>query len=102
MQSFVKININDSIKIKLRPKGEMLIATERARLQAVFPGHDWTNFMKPDADGYLKMQIWTMMEFFGPHTSIGCDSPIETDVWIAFTERPQSADAQASGVVFNG
>lgn len=70
-----KFNINDSVYVKLTPKG-----------YAIHRDY-WLPFTKDkymppsrDADGYSKFQLWDLMYVFGSHMHLGCKVPFETEI----------------------
>lgn len=50
----MKININDKVRVKLTPHGEIILAMDEYASD------------KPDADGVLETQFWELMRVFGP------------------------------------
>lgn len=81
MKSF---NINDTVKVKLTEHGKKLL--ER----------DWNDFWgsrgklneypykpkEPDADGYVRFQLWDLMYKLGKYCGLGCEPPFETVILI--------------------
>jgi repressor LexA len=76
----MKINLNDIVKLKINQKGIDILRKNHDELKATFP--KLGEFMPPasDAEGYYHMQLWSVMETFGPHIHIGFNIPIETEI----------------------
>jgi hypothetical protein len=72
----VPFNINSSVRILLTDYGREVYmeAFERVGLEVGPP--------KEDADGWVTMQLWTVMELFGPHIHMGCKQPFSTQIEI--------------------
>lgn len=65
-RKMIKVNLNDCMLFKITEYGEGLL-----------PHH-----FKKNEDGWYRGQIWEVMEVFGPHMCIGCNSKIELNVLI--------------------
>lgn len=50
----MKINVNDKVRVKLTPHGEIILAMDEYATD------------KPDVDGWLEMPLWELMRVFGP------------------------------------
>ncbi len=74
-----KININDSVLIKLTPHG---INVLRERWNEVFHDDPEYPFKPPDVDenGYSQMQLWDVMNRFGSNTYCGSDLCFEVEI----------------------
>lgn len=83
----IAINMNDYVLIKLRPAGVEILRRDEERIRADVPSYHATQFTE-GPDGYTKMQLWAVMEMFGPHIHMGFDVPFETDIRIV---RPEIA-----------
>lgn len=77
----VKFNVNSKVKVKLTDKGWDILRADRERMQKLVPTHDW-KLPTPDEDGYLTYQMWTFMQMFGPHITMGMMPPFETDIFL--------------------
>ena len=64
------INMNGYVKIKLLPKG-----LEIMRDQGLRPTD-----LEEDENGFVKFQLWEVMNTFGAHCFQGCELPFETDI----------------------
>jgi hypothetical protein len=72
----MKINVNDTIKVKLKDAGRDI---HRA---------DWLKYMpanypykiNEDAEGYSSWSIWNFMQLFGHHIYLGMTVPFDTDI----------------------
>jgi hypothetical protein len=63
-QHRASINLNDDVKVKLTDSGRDVLAMQQLRRQQ-------------DADGYIKFQLWELMNIFGVHVYNGCSIPFE-------------------------
>lgn len=74
----MKLNLNDMVKVIIKPKGYEALRLEHEELFAKYPNIG--PFVPPssDADGFHHMQLWRVMEVFGPHIHMGCEVPIDT------------------------
>lgn len=72
----IKFNINDSIKVKLKPEG-VKIWKEIYTFNGKTPDGP-----RCDEDGYVRFQLWDFMQMYGPHTCIGAIPPYETEILI--------------------
>ena len=61
-QHRASININDDVKVKLTDSGRDVLAMQQLRRQQ-------------DADGYIKFQLWELMNVFGSYVYNGCSIP---------------------------
>lgn len=63
----MKINVNDTVRVKLTGAGRAAIAG--------------IAFLKPDDDGWLDIQLWEAMYVFGPKMFHGnSELPFETNI----------------------
>jgi hypothetical protein len=67
----MKININDTAKVKLTPKGKLLCAINAEPI------------MK---DGAIELPLWALMRIFGPHIHMGMTEMFFVDNEIEITE----------------
>lgn len=82
MSEWKPINLNDEVMVRLKPRGlEILRSNHYALLGPLGERHP---FKAPevDEDGWSRFQLWTLMQEFGPHISIGMDVPFETEIKI--------------------
>ncbi|MGG3307336.1 hypothetical protein ABER23_07905 [Paenibacillus lautus] len=79
-----QVNLNEYVKVKLTDHGISILKKERAELNKRFAERGLTGFgeyePKVDEDGYTSFQLWDLMQRLGPHISIGCQLPFETNV----------------------
>ena len=66
----MKINLNQSAKVKLTKKGQLVLKTHSDILYR----------MSVDAGGYCTLQLWELMEVFGPHIYHGCEPLMDMNV----------------------
>ena len=76
-----KFNVNESVWVRLNPKGREILWREHERFYASI-GRPGTPYITPkeDADGWSKWQLWSLMADFGPHMHMGGDTPFETTI----------------------
>ena len=67
----MKFNMNDNVKIKITEHGRELLSNG-----------SFEHLYKEDDNGWSKWQLWHVMEIFGPHISLGCTPPFETEIEI--------------------
>jgi hypothetical protein len=67
----IEFNVNDYVWIRLTPKGQQ-IYRQKYSLRPMEMGYD--------SDGWLKMQLWEVMQCFGPHILMGFDPCFETTI----------------------
>ncbi|MGL4754058.1 MAG: hypothetical protein ACRCXB_16935 [Aeromonadaceae bacterium] len=76
------MNINESVTIKLNETGMEILRAEHADLKSAFPYlHDFVE-IESDEDGLYpkKMQLWSVMQTFGPYISLGANPPFSTEI----------------------
>ena len=61
-QHRASINLNHEVKVKLTDSGQDVLAMQQLRRQQ-------------DADGYIKFQLWELMNIFGSYVYNGCSIP---------------------------
>ena len=68
-QTAVRINLNEIVKFKLSERGEEIY---RHRYDGFWmDGSPCRQEPKLDDDGYMSMQLWTFMQTFGEHMTLG-------------------------------
>lgn len=85
----VKFNINDHVKVKLTEKGRDIYYHRYDDWFGQFPNSDYVpiaSYPEVDEDGYTEIQLWHLMEIFGPYLYNGCNVPFE-DNNIYFDEK---------------
>lgn len=86
MSEPIKINLNDTVRIRLNPKGEEMIREHYARLVGVGLPADTAQYLltklQPDAEGYVEMQMWQMAHLFGPSMAMHLPPPIKTEILV--------------------
>lgn len=80
---YTKFNINDTVKVKLTERGKKLHREEWDRVFGDKSGFTYS-LPKEDENGYSSWQMWSLMETFGKHVSLGCECPFDTDILIEF------------------
>lgn len=69
-----EVNINDDVFVKVTEYGWRCV--------------DPLMVPDADADGWRQMQLWRVMELFGPHTGLGVRCPIETTIKFELAVEP--------------
>jgi len=87
----MKVNINDMVKVRLTDEGRRL---HRANHDEFVNGIK-TRSGKPitleydapkeDTDGWSRWQLWSLMQEFGHHMSLGRNPPFETEIEVEQT-----------------
>lgn len=70
----ISFNVNSWVHVKLNERGRQIYVDHHAT-----PGRVVTP-PSIDADGFTGFQLWSLMEIYGPHLSIGMDPPFETTI----------------------
>lgn len=77
-------NLNNYVRIKLKPEGLRILKEQHDELYSVITarGGKRREFEPPtaDADGWVKMQLWCLMQDFGPYIRLGAEAPFETEI----------------------
>lgn len=66
MTAIVSLTPNDMVRIRVMPTGMKMIEVERENLSKRVRSIDWSTWRKPDEGGWLELQLWEVMNFFGP------------------------------------
>lgn len=74
------VNVNDTVLVTLREPGAKIMADRNAEGRKLVPSHDWGP--DPEAGSELRMQLWQVMQIFGPHICMSGECPIETTVQV--------------------
>lgn len=87
----VKFNLNDHVLVKVTSEGIEALRENHDQLNA-FLGGRLSDFTPPQVDenGYTRMQLWCVMQEFGPHIRMGNLPPIETEMF--FESVPNTPD----------
>lgn len=81
MSQYIKININDCVKVKITKEGWDHL--ERLDKEQDLPPGSSRSLYAPDDNGYSKMELWKLMNEFGNILYNGCKIPFETEVIIS-------------------
>lgn len=73
----MKFNINDYVWVKLNDKGKELYLRSFDDIPLEFRR---VRLLEVDSDGYSKFQMWSFMQIFGPHISMGFNPPFDTTI----------------------
>lgn len=81
MSNIIKININFTVRVKLTDFGREMHRKDHVDF--------WTAHGRPDmryhppvtdSDGWSRFQLWSLMQCFGNHVSLGSVPPFETEI----------------------
>lgn len=73
-----KFNINDHVKVKLNDFGKTIYYHQFDRFNDMC-GKIMIEPKYPEVDeeGFTEMQLWQLMNIYGPHLANGCNVPFE-------------------------
>jgi len=83
----MNFNINETVKVKITPFGHKILKEYHDNLMQKIPNTSTLErkYQEPpvDEDGYIAMQLWSVMQKFGPHIHLGMnEQPISTTIII--------------------
>ena len=79
-----KFNINSTVKIRLTEYGKQVLEKEHNKFWSSrgmldkFPYQPY----QEDENGYVKFQLWNLMDKLGKYCGIGCAMPFDTVILI--------------------
>lgn len=90
------LNLNDTVRVKIKPEGVELLRREYEARFADYPKVGPYTPPKVDNDGYSRWQLWSFMQDFGPHIHLGMLPPFETEILLdAYTQAEPARRAAA-------
>ena len=70
MKIKMEFNVNENVKVRLTESGKKIYLKEHL-----------SSLPEVDSEGYTQMQLWEVMNVFGPHLSLGMhEMAIETNI----------------------
>lgn len=85
-----KLNLNDTVKVKLKDNGVEILRQRHDELYRFVKarGGEIREFVPPqvDAEGYSRDQLWHLFEAFGPYINLSCNPPFETTILVEVDE----------------
>lgn len=78
--SWVDFNINSRVRVKLTNEGRAELRRQAADLRKTFPRLGEFDPVREDKDGWMEMQLWSLMESLGHMCHIGFSGPFETAI----------------------
>lgn len=84
--------LSDYVWVKVTPDGEKAWDAYHARIRASFEswvGDQYEKKLERDAKGYTKLQMWQVMEIFGPNLTSKSDGTSVIDS-VYFTKDPNA------------
>lgn len=82
MTDWLKLNVNDTVKVRLTNSGKLAHRRAHDELRRQFPKLRKYSPPKTDADGWSEWQLWHLMQAFGPVISLGSEPPFETTILV--------------------
>lgn len=77
----IPFNINSFVRVKVTEIGHKQHRKLHDDLIALAKGVYWPYVpLEVDADGWTPMQLWEVMQVWGPHMGNGLPVPIETEI----------------------
>jgi len=75
----MEFNINETVRVKLTPRGRKVHRQDHINFWSQFPGKK-CEYRPPveDEEGWSRWQLWCLMKEFGPHVDMGMDLCFET------------------------
>jgi hypothetical protein len=84
VEQWVKINVNDNIRVKLLDEGYQILADDHNQFLGRIPNWESRDAAyyksKADKDGYTTFQMWEFMQKFGPLIKMGRKVHFEMDI----------------------
>lgn len=80
MTETVAVNLNDWVRVRLTDYGREVIR-EQNREWTKKTGHEFTG-PEEDDDGWTRWQLWSLIERFAGHVTMGGVMPYETGIKI--------------------
>lgn len=80
-----RLNMNEAVLIKIKQRGHEIMRERHEALRREFPTVGPYRPPDVDANGYTRMQLWCVMQEFGPHITMGFEPPFETEILIPVT-----------------
>lgn len=79
----MRFNVNNYVRVKLTEEGRQILRDEYAKRAAQHPADyfGWS-YVEPVADqeGYVRFQLWSFMQKFGPHMHLGMKMPFDAEI----------------------
>ena len=82
-QTMIKVNINNSVKVKLTEQGILILKREHDELNKRIIEHGGKGLgfrLELDENGYCKEQLWSLMQKFGKYMRMGENLPFSTTI----------------------
>lgn len=72
-----KVNLNDTVKVKLTEEGIQVLARQHNELRKKMLTKGWKDsgefVLRLDTEGYYTTQLWTLINKFAEHINIGAN-----------------------------
>lgn len=80
----VKFNINDIVKVKLNDNSKDILKERYKKLRTVVNNNDGIlddhKPRKEDENGYVKFQLWELLDIFGDRVYLSGQLPFESEI----------------------
>lgn len=76
----MKFNVNNYVRVKLTEQGRALHAADHAMFWSKAKRNVPYRPPVEDDEGWSKWPLWSLMEAFGPHLSLGSVVPFDTEI----------------------
>ncbi len=76
----MKLNINDTVRVKLNLHGRMIMYQNYKAMFGDKADLFARRVVEEDRDGWSKWQLWDLMHEFGSHIYSNCTMPFETEI----------------------
>ena len=77
-----ELNINSYVNVKINNYGISILEQKHNEFQKQFPIIGDFKMPEPDENGYIKFQLWELMNIFGPYLIAGFEVPFEMNIGI--------------------
>lgn len=99
---WVPFNTNAYVRVKLNDQGRAIHRAIWDGIRAEYPSLRPYSPLREDAEGWSRWQLWSLMQDFGPHISLGRQPPFATDIEFEVAARseplvPTGAAAPSQG-----
>lgn len=76
------LNINETVQVKLTFEGIRILKERHEDLRHRVPSISEWRVPRTDKDGWSEFQLWSLMQIFGPHITMGGPNPFETTIQV--------------------
>jgi len=81
LKKFVEVDINNLVRVKLKPEmKKFYVEYEKERNKKYCNKTELKNILKEASKDEIEIQLWKLMEIFGPKISISAIPPFEKNI----------------------